>query len=197
QRLTDDPAGFLADQGALAGVRAVLDRHRRTLEIRRLYDALGKKQTVDAPPDARTVVSMQCLIVDPAAIGPAAGREVMIDGYGLPVRELRVPAISGGGAGPIALYAQLGELLAGFHYGGPAREGSLRRIAAAPPRREDVGGTDYLLARLEYVHEIDPFTGARWPLEDADLLEVYPVQRHLGDFIGAFRERYWAQRGRL
>jgi hypothetical protein len=197
QQLAADPVDFLGDQGALENVRAVLDRHKRTVELRKLMEQLGHRQHLDAPPDPRALVSVQCLIVDPAGSGVGGGREVLLDGYALPVRELRTKQIVAGGSGPIALFAQMSDLLAGFSYGGPARESTLIRIAAAPPQPGDVGPADYLLARLEYVHEIDPFTGARWPLEQADLLEVYPVQVHLRSFIEAFRERYWAQRGRL
>lgn len=196
EQLRADPARFLGDQGALATVRAVLDRRRRQLEVRRLAEDLGERATVAEPPAPELVVSLQCLIVDPAGTGAASGGEVVVDGDRLPVREVRIPEPSSDGAGPIDVYAALGALLAGDAYGGAAAD-SVERLAAAPPVADDLAGPGFLLTRLDRIHDADPFLGVRWPLERPDLVDVYPFHRHLGTFVDAFRRRYRAQRGRL
>jgi len=192
QRLADDPTGFLAGDDALESVRAVLGRHRRALALRRLAVDLGGQPRGPEPPPPRALVSLQCLIVDPAGTGVPDGRELLIDGDGVPVRELRVAAIRTAGAGPIDVYLALAALLAGGHYSGGDADAA---VAAADP--DLLAGPGFLLTRLDQLHGADPFLGARWPLDRGDLVEVYPFRRHLAGFIGDFRRRYWAQRSRL
>src|SRR5262249_47381820 len=79
RRLIADPVGVLADAGALAEVRAVLDRRRRQVE-------LGK-----GSPPVSAVVSLQCLVVDRAAL--PTGTTVQLDGETIAVREIRVAPI--------------------------------------------------------------------------------------------------------
>ncbi len=193
RRLLSDPAGFLSDQGVLDDVRDVLDRHRRQIELARLAADLGRP-AVSAPPDPRTLVSLQCFSVGRAEV-PAHPTEqsVTLDGTPVAVRELRAPPVRLTGAGPLEVYAELAALLAPGHYSGPAREASL----SAPPVPGDLSHETYLLTRLDRVRDADPFLGASWPLEQSDLMEVYPLRRHLVGFIDAFRRRYFAQRGRL
>jgi hypothetical protein len=196
ERLRAEPARFLESQGALAPVRAVLDRRRRQLELRALAEDLGERATVDEPPPPEQVVSLQCLIVDPSGTARPSGGEVVVDGDRLPVREVRLPEPSSAGAGPIDVYAALAALLAGDAYGGDAAD-SAARLATPPPLPDELDGAGYMLTRLDRLHDADPFLGVRWPLERAELRDVYPFHRHLGTFVDAFRRRYRAQRGRL
>jgi hypothetical protein len=187
-RLAADPAGFLAGQGALEPVRAVLDRRRRQIELRALAAALGHRPTVAEPPPAEVVVSLQCFVVDPEGDAAPRGFTVELDGVALGVREVRVPAVRTDGAGPIDVYRQLGGLLVGdFAAGEPT----------LPPPPEILDGDDFPLARLDAIHDADPFLGARWPLDRGDLDDVYPFHRPLGGYVEEFRRRYRAQRGRL
>ncbi|HKE18980.1 MAG TPA: hypothetical protein VKB80_29100 [Kofleriaceae bacterium] len=198
RRLIADPAGFLARAGALEAVREVLDRRRRQIEMGRLDAELGRRAHAGPPPDARAIVSLQCLAIDPAAprAGAVSGRDVLVDGHAIAVRELRVPAVRASGAGPIDVYRELASLLAGDSLAGGGETAPGR---AAPRAAADLsgGGGDYLLTRLESLRDADPFAGASWPLERADVVEVYPFRRHLHAFVEAFRRRYWAERGRM
>src|SRR5262249_53498489 len=49
-RLAADPAGWLAETGGLASVRAVLDRRRRQLELRALAARLDRTIPAEPPP---------------------------------------------------------------------------------------------------------------------------------------------------
>lgn len=191
RRLAGDPIAVLASDGALAGVRAVLDRRRRQREIAALATALGRRPPL-APPEAGAIVSLSCLIVDPAgAPAPSAvrGTTVAIDGDAIGLRELHVPGVRTGGDGPIDVYAALALLL-----GGPGGD-----LAAAirQPEAVELSGDDFLLARLDPLIDADPFRGARAPLNSPALVEVYPFEHHLHGFIDGFRRRYLVQRGRL
>jgi hypothetical protein len=81
RRLVADPMPVLERDGALPSVHAVLDRRRRQLEIGQLAAALGRKPPV-APPGAAAIVSLACLIIDPAsgaASSPATGAAAATD----------------------------------------------------------------------------------------------------------------------
>jgi hypothetical protein len=189
RRLAADPIAALDRDGALAGIRAVLDRRRRQLEIGALAQALGRSPPV-APPAAGAIASLACFIVDPAAAGrDPTGATVTVDGDALSLREIRVPAVRTASDGPIDVYAGLALLLAG-----PAGD-----LAAAvrPPEPVQLSGDDFLLTRLDPLIDADPFRGARAPLARPELIEVYPFEHHLHGFIDGFRRRYLAQRGRL
>ena len=207
KRLAAAPIAGLADAGGLAGIRAVLDRRNRQLELAALATALGRSPP-PPPPAATAIASLSCFIVEPAGAAPgpatATGTTIAIDGDPVGLREIHVSGVRTAGAGPIDVYAQLAILLAG-------KDGS---VAAAPSAPDPGGaaaapaiaagaepialdGGDFLLARLDPLIDGDPFHGARAALERAELLEVYPFEHHLHAFIDGFRRRYLAQRGRL
>jgi hypothetical protein len=197
RRLAVDPIAALARDGALAGIRAVLDRRRRQLELGALAEALGRPPPV-APPAAGAIASLACFLVDPAAgppgdpAGPGrapTGATVTVDGDALSLRELRVPAVRTAGDGPIDVYAAIALLLAG--------PGGDLAAAIRPPEPVEPDGDDFLLARLDPLIDADPFRGARAPLARPELIEIYPFEHHLHGFIDGFRRRYLAQRGRL
>jgi hypothetical protein len=194
--LAADPAGFLAAHDLIEPVRDVLDRRRRQIELASLYTELGHDKIPPPPPAAQVLVSFVCLVVDPVApaTGAVTGREVTLDGESVSVRIARVPAVQPTGAGVIELYDRMAALLAG---GDASR--AVVDAGAPPPELDqtDLSHDEYLLARLDRLHDADPFAGYAWPLDRPDVLEVYPLQRHLGGFIDAFRRRYRAQRGRL
>ena len=223
-RLAAAPIAGLAEAGGLAGIRAVLDRRNRQLELAALATALGR-QPPPPPPAASAIVSLSCFIVDPG--GAAAGRSaatgttIAIDGDPVGLREIHVSGVRTSGAGPIEVYAQLAILLAGKGGGSTADAASASAAAspatgpeavalapgaastpAAPspatgPEAVALAGGDFLLARLDPLIDGDPFHGAGASLDRAELLEVYPFEHHLHGFIDGFRRRYLAQRGRL
>src|SRR5262249_35588490 len=156
--------GFLAREGALASVRAVLDRRRRHIEIGELEHALGRL-TPPAPPPVQAVVSLQCLALDRAS--PPTGTTVVVDGDAIAVRELHVAQIRPPGGGPTDVYPALATLLAG-----PAAP------RTRPPTAPELAGADFPLTRLEPLTDADPFAGERWPLDRAELVDVFPFERH-------------------
>jgi hypothetical protein len=192
QALATAPIPVLDRDGALAGIRAVLDRRARQLELGELAMALGRPPPA-APPQAATVVSLLCFIVDPpvaSGSGPAAatGTTVAIDGDTVSLREIHVPGVRTASDGPIEVYAALGALFGGK---------DARLASAAAPEPIEISGGDFLLVRLDPLIDADPFRGAREPLRRPELAEIYPFQLHLHAFIDSFRRRYLAQRGRL
>ena len=221
-RLAKQPVAALELDGALAGIRAVLDRRTRQLELAGLATALGR-QPPAPPPVAAAIVSLSCFIVDATAVQvTATGTTTMIDGDPVGLREIHVSGIRTGGAGPIDVYAQLATLLAGkdgsvataLAPAAPlATEASVTSPGAASisapgpatptpavptaPEAVEIHGGDFLLARLDPLSDGDPFRGNRAALRDPALIEVYPFEHHLHRFIDGFRRRYLAQRGRL
>jgi len=197
EQLAEDPAGFLAAHGALAPVEAVLARRQSKLELRRMASALDRPPPGNPPPPADRVVSLQCLVVDPAGDGHVTSTDVVIDGETIPVRALRAPEPVPTGAGPLDVYQHLAALLAGGGYSGPTGETTIERIGLEPPAPGSLSDASFRLTRLDALVGADPFLGTRWPLDRADVVEVYPFRAHLEDFVAAFRSRYYAQRGRL
>jgi hypothetical protein len=186
-KLAADPSAFLDEHDALDPIRDVLDRRKRQAALRALALALGHEPTINAPPPASAVVSVACFVVD-AGAASAAGRQVTLDGETITVREARVAAIAGTGAGPFDVYAKLAELFAGTKTAAP-------REATEPV---DLGA-DFPLARLEPLVDVDPLVDrtVRPLLDRADVREVYPFDQHLHAFVEDFRRVYFAQRGRL
>ena len=195
--LIDDPIAFLTKHEALGGVRDVLDRHYRQGELHQLALDLDREPLVDSPPDARAFESFQCFMIDPEGTGTASGVEIEVDGVTLAAREVRTPEFEANGASHLRVYQQMASLFAGGGYSGPVVTNVSAKTAERPPIAEDLEGDGFLLTKLENIRDADPFLGTEWPLERDDLIEVYPMHRHLDSFIRAFRQRYWAQRGRL
>jgi hypothetical protein len=197
-RLAADPVAFLAEQERLEPVRDVLDRRRGQLDRIALETKLGKKPP-PAPPEARTVVSFTCFVVDPSAppgarAAAVTGTDTVVDGERVSVRSIRVPEVRTSGGGVIDLYERIATVLGGDD-GGKAVVDIGEPIP--PLDTGELSHDEYLLVRLDRLHDADPFAGHTWPLDRADVLEVYPAARHLGAFVDAFRRRYRAQRGRL
>ena len=181
-RLAKDPVGFLASEGALNSLRAVLDRRKRQLELRDLEAQLGRRVAPEPPP-VSAIASLTCFMVDKAA-APTGGT-VTVDGEAIATREIHVAAIKTEADGPIDVYLALAALLAGTPRPKPVQ------VAL------DLDGADFPLTRLDPLVDADPFGGVRAPLQRADLIEIYPFEHHLHAFIDGFRRAYLSQRGRL
>jgi hypothetical protein len=170
-------------------IHAVLDRRRRQLALRALARELHHPATLPEPPPAKFVVSVACFIVGTPA--PASGRDVVVEGETIATREVRVATIRATGSGPIDVYIKLALLLGGTPYSGPAATTHVDREPFAGPDPE------FPLAALEPLVDADPFVGEASALEQAELVDVYPIERHLFAFVDAFRRAYLPQRGRL
>lgn len=191
--LRADPRRFLEAHGAWTDVGGVLDRRRRMLELRALATRLDRPLPPEPPP-ASAVVSFSCISLDPALSRPKIeGHTVRVAGQEVGLRHLRLPAIALDDAGSLELLARLAELLAGPSSSVPRAAGEAAGgdalLASAPGA--------FSLTRLEALEATDPFAGERWPLQRAELREIYPYHRVLLRFIEDFRRRYLAQRGRL
>jgi hypothetical protein len=188
RQLVADPEGFLARQGALASVHAVLDRRRRQLAILELRASAADARDTPGhrgpppPPPVSALVSLQCLAVDVA--GKPTSSSVRLDGEQIAVRELHVGTIRTEADGPIDVYLALAALLAGTDVPGTTAPGALDTA-------------HFPLVHLEELVDASPFTGTRWPLADPALVAVYPFEHHLRMFVDAFRRRYLPQRSRL
>lgn len=195
--LTENPAAFLDKHDVLDSVRDVLDRHLQLGELHQLALDLGRDPLFDPPPPARAFVSFQCFIIDPDGTGAITATDVTLDGVELATREIRRPELEANGASHLQVYKQMASLFAGGGYNGPVVTNVAPPSAERPPVSEDLDGEAFAFTRLERIRDADPFLGFEWALDREDLIEVYPMHRHLDSFIRAFRQRYWAQRGRL
>jgi hypothetical protein len=91
-------------------------------------------------------------------------------------------------------YDALARLLApGFHYGALLSEAGLD---ASGGTTTAFAGRDFLLTRLYRLDGVDLYLDAGLLAERPDLLEVYPYQRHLRNFVQLFRRQYARLRGR-
>jgi hypothetical protein len=192
-RLAADPIAFLEEAGALRSIRDVLERRTHQLALRAIASELGKPATLPEPPPARYIASAACFVVG-AGEPRVSGKAIVIDGESIAMRELHAPAIRAAGSGPIDVYTSLALLLGGTRYAGPAA--TTRDPVAAEP----VGALDdasFPLIRLEPLVDADPFTGQRGVMDESELLDVAPIERHLFAFVDAFRRDYLPQRGRL
>src|SRR6185312_8231467 len=172
-QLSTDPLAFLKREGALASVRAVLDRRRRDLAIADLDRQLGRTPP-PPPPPANALVSLACFEIG-AKPQPARGFTVAIDGETIAVREVRVPAIKLGGDGPIDVYVALASLLAGT---------PVHAVQAPDVSADHLFEPGTLsLAHLDAALEESPFDGARWPLDRPDIVAIYPFETHLHAFV--------------
>ncbi|MEZ4361009.1 MAG: hypothetical protein R3B48_12570 [Kofleriaceae bacterium] len=195
-RLRRDPSGFLRAEGAWGEITRVIDRRRRQVELGELAARLGRPRP-PPPPPVSAVVSLQC--VSFGAAGTATelgGAEVVVDGERLDVRQLARAPLGPSAEQQLELLAQLAQLLAGAGLGSVSADAT-RPTPAAPSAERVLDGEALALARLEALEEVAPFAGQRWPLRRAELVEIFPFQSTLAEFIDGFRRRYFAQRGRL
>jgi hypothetical protein len=184
EKLAADPARVLAETGALASVRAVLERYRLQDEL----TALGGHAPA-LPPSA--YLSFQCYVEGDGAQERAL--PFSLDGIALVAGEVRVAPPKG--------FAQRYDAIAralvrGFHYGALLSEAGLE-----PPAQGSLdaafAGKDYLLSRLYSLGDVDLYLDPTWISTRPDLLEVYPYQRHLKNYVTIFRRQFAQQKGRL
>jgi hypothetical protein len=58
-------------------------------------------------------------------------------------------------------------------------------------------GKDFLLTRVYGLANLDIYVGPGWIASRPDLLEVYPYELHLRNYVRVFRRQYRTERGRL
>jgi hypothetical protein len=186
-RLAKDPAAVLAESGALADVRALLARRRVQAELAALA---GEKE----PGDASAYLGFYCYVAGAAA--ERTHTPFTLDGEPLVLEELHAPATADP-AGELRAYDAVARLLArGFGYGALLSEAGLTRESQAGLDAL-LGGDDLLLTRLYGLAVVDLYLDDAGIARRADLLEVYPYERHLKNFVAMFRRQYRREKGRL
>lgn len=196
KRLAEAPQAFLASpasEGALDDVRAVLERHR-------VGGELASMRGAPAPPPVGSVVSFQCYVE--GAAGPRTSAPVTLDGARFTADEVRVAPSPPNAALYTDRYRSVAELLvSGFHYGALLSEAALEQAGAgalAPSFAKDAPGAgDWLLTRAFELESVDIYLDPGWLAERPDLLDVYPYELHLKNYVETFRRQYRRERGRL
>jgi hypothetical protein len=184
QRIAANPDAVL---GALDGVRAVLERHRLSQDLA----TRGKAPALEPAAFA----SFQCYFE--TGERARSSTAFAFSGRRFTVEELRVPPAPANAALYIDRYDAVARLLVhGFHYGALLSEAGLES-GSAEGLQAAFAGHDYLLTRLYGLDSLDLYLDAGWLAARPDLLEVYPYQRHLKNYVQIFRRQYQRERGRL
>jgi hypothetical protein len=178
----------LAEAGALDDVQAVLRRHRIAAELAALD---GEKP----PADPSTFLGFYCYAVG----APAARRHLpfTLDGQPLEAAELVEPAAPADEAEALRTYDRLARLYArGFQYGALRSDSGIERAAPSGVQAL-LQSDDFALTRLYALGLIDLYLDEAGVARRPDLLEVYPYERHLANFVETFRRQYRREKGRL
>lgn len=192
RRLAKDPLAFLEEQGALANARAVLDRWKLGHEM----EALGKARSQrELEPGA--FLSFGCYVEKAGAAAPRWSSSIELEGQKLAVEELTVAPSAPGATLYVDRYDAVASLLTrGFHYGALLSEAALEQ-AGGEGLEPSLSRKDFPMSRLFGVEGVDIYLAPSWLAKRADLLEVYPYQLHLRNYVKVFRGQYRRERGRL
>jgi len=194
RQLAKDPEGFLAQSGALPHVRAVLDRWRLGNDL----EQLGKQRSNrELPPQA--FVSFSCWVEKPGAPGNPErwSAPVKLDGLDLAAEELTVAPLPPGAPLFVERYDEVATLLTrGFHYGALLSEAGLEG-RGGEGLEPSFSTSDFAMSRLFGLEAVDIYLEPGWMAHRPDLLEVYPYQLHLKNYVKVFRGQYRRERGRL
>jgi hypothetical protein len=187
-RLAANPDAVLAEFGADKDVRDVLARHRYGKDL----EALGARKVSG---ELSAFLSFQCYIETDTESHKAG--ELMFDGQRFAVDEVRVARLPAGSRVYADRYEAVAKmLLRGFHYGALLSEAGTEQDDTSAFQAA-FHGSDFLLLRVFELESFDIYRGPGWMVERPDLLEIYPYQRHLKNFVQMFRRQYGLERGRL
>ena len=185
RRLSKSPEEFLAESGALPSVRAVLDRWR--------VGAATKQRALDP----QQFVSFSCWVEKPGAATQRWAGAVKLDGLEFSAQELQVAPSPPGSTLYVDRYDAVASLLIrGFHYGALLSEAALEQ-GAGEGLEPTFSAKDYRMSRLFGLEAVDLYLTPGWISKRQDLLEVYPYQLHLKNYVKVFRGQYRRERGRL
>jgi hypothetical protein len=177
-RLAANPDAALKAASARGDIDAVLERYQ---------------QERDRQPDA--FLSFQCYF----EAGDAAHKSTPFTfaGQRFTVDEERVPRSPAGATLYVDRYDAVAKLLVhGFHYGALLSEAGVDS-AASDGLQAAFAGHDFLLTRAHSLDSVDIYLDAGFLAARPDLLEVYPYERHLKNYVQIFRRQYERVRGRL
>jgi hypothetical protein len=109
---------------------------------------------------------------------------------------VRVAPPAGGAALYTDRYDAISRLLVrSFHYGVLLSEAGLE--SSTQGLESSFKAHDYLLSRLYGLSNVDLYLEPGFMATRPDLLEVYPYQRHLANYVQMFRRQFHLERGRL
>ncbi len=190
ERLVAHPEAFLEADGALRDVRRTLDRYRVSNDLVALGGAV--------PPDPASFVSFSCYAEAPGEVQRASA-PFTLDGRRFGAERIRVPPSPPGAALFIDRYEAVARLLVdGFHYGTFMSEAGLDTASGAAAGLESAfASSDFLLTRTYELESIDIYLDPGWLATRPDLLDVYPYERHLKNYVEVFRRQYRRERRRL
>lgn len=192
-RLAASPESFLAERRALDDVKAVLERHRIATEL----TALG-----GPPPGAEPgrFVSFQCYVEGDGGAVERRSMSFTLENRPFTAEEIRAPRPPSDEPVYVGTYDAVGKLFVkGFHYGLLLSEAGIETNApgAAAGIEASFSSDRFLLTRLYGLENVDIYLEPGWLAHRPDLLEVYPYERHLRNYVQTFRRRYRIERGRL
>jgi hypothetical protein len=186
ERLAANPEQLLAATSALADVTVVLDRYRLRQE---------RAPSPTQMPDPAAFISFQCYFEGDAAEHKTL--PLQLSGHPFTVEQIRVPPSPADATLYIDRYDAVAKLLVhGFHYGALLSEAGIEP-GAAEGLQAAFSGHDFLLSRLHGLDSLDIYLDPGWIAARPDLLEVYPYERHLKNYVEIFRRQYARTRGRL
>jgi hypothetical protein len=186
--LSANPQAFLSESSALYDVRQTLERYRVEGDL----SSLGGPKP---PADPSSLVSFHCYFEGDAH--ERTSTPFALAGWSFTAEELSVPRSPPDAALYIDRYDAVSRLLVnGFHYGRLLSEAGVDGASATGLESSFVA-PDYLLTRLYELESIDIYLDPGWLLRRPDLLDVYPYERHLKNYVQVFRRQYRRQAGRL
>jgi hypothetical protein len=193
----------LSSWKALSDVKVTLDRQRLVAEL----DALaasepGRAKGASAPQksqrqlDPTAFVSFQCYIEgEPPG---RTSRPFQLGETHFTAEDLRVLPSPPDTKLFVDRYAAVASMLiGGFHYGTLMSEAGTGQATEEPTLEPAFAGRDFLFSRLYGLANVDIYLGPGWIASRPDLLEVYPYELHLRNFVKVFRRQYARERGRL
>jgi hypothetical protein len=195
ERLAKAPEAFLEQAGAMGDVRATLDRQRLVTQL----DSLAAKEPAQKSQrqlDPTAFVSFQCYAE--GASPHRLSRTFSLAGTQFSAEDLEVAPSAPDAALFVDRYAAIASTLAnGFHYGSLMSEAGLEQGGVDSSVEPAFQGKDFLLSRLYGLANLDIYVGPGWIASRPDLLEVYPYELHLRNYVRVFRRQYQTERGRL
>jgi hypothetical protein len=196
-RLAASPEPTLTAASAMADVRETLERWRVARDLAPLTGATPTD-------DPSSLVSFHCYFEGVAH--ERTSSPFTLAGHPFAAEELAAQPSAPDAALYVDRYDAVARLLVGgFHYYGRfLSEAALDGTASAPKAGGEAVGLDgaltsddFLLTRLYELESVDIYLDPAWLLRRPDLLDVYPYERHLRNYVQMFRRQYRRQAGRL
>ena len=199
RRLATRPDQVIEAAGISGELQQVLLRINAKTQMTALQQKIGATSADKDPglitrQETERFISFQCLHVGE---GEETGDEAL--SFNWSGRSFQAHQISiTPGRKDQGYFAPLAGLLSpGFQYAPLDSNASVLAADVQTTTLAMLDERDYMLTKLEMLKEADVFLGHDWIRSQPDLLEVYPWQHHLGNYVDKFRTRYKQERGRL